>query len=89
MGIRIKMTKDAAAAGFDFLLVMGIKDSLDIKLTGRQSLTFPRRTSLHQRSELHTLGHTFKQHHGCAIRIQLQRSRLRVQLSKRDQDTHA
>ena len=29
MGIRIKLTKDIAAAGFDFLLVMGIRDTLD------------------------------------------------------------
>ena len=27
MGIRVKLTKEVAAAGFDFLLVMGIKDS--------------------------------------------------------------
>lgn len=31
MGIRVKMTKAAAAAGLDFLLVMGIRDSLDTK----------------------------------------------------------
>ncbi|HKU76826.1 MAG TPA: hypothetical protein VJR02_23145 [Pyrinomonadaceae bacterium] len=31
MGIRVKMTKEAAAAGLDFLLVMGVKDSLDTK----------------------------------------------------------
>lgn len=29
MGIRIKLTKEIAAAGFDFLLVMGIRDTLD------------------------------------------------------------
>ena len=29
MGIRAKLTKEDAAAGLDFLLVMGIKDSLD------------------------------------------------------------
>src|SRR5215813_433066 len=29
MGIRVKMSKDDAAAGLDFLLVMGIRDSLD------------------------------------------------------------
>jgi hypothetical protein len=31
MGIRVKMTKETAAAGFDFLLVTGIKDTLDAK----------------------------------------------------------
>jgi hypothetical protein len=31
MGIRVKMAKETAAAGLDFLLVMGIKDSLDTK----------------------------------------------------------
>lgn len=29
MGIRIKLTKEIAAAGFEFLLVMGIRDTLD------------------------------------------------------------
>src|SRR5215216_5085352 len=29
MGIRIKLTKEMAAAGFDFLLVMGVRDTLD------------------------------------------------------------
>ncbi len=27
MGIRVKLTADVAAAGFDFLLVLGIRDS--------------------------------------------------------------
>ncbi len=31
MGIRVKMTKEAAAAGLDFLLVFGVKDTLDAK----------------------------------------------------------
>ena len=35
MGVRVKLTKDIAAAGFDFLLVMGVKDAANTDWTTR------------------------------------------------------
>ena len=84
MGIRARLTREDAAAGLDFLLVLGIKDSpgRDDRLDAAAGGTV-QRPPLHRRAELRAAGHTFQQHGGCAIRLQLEGSRPRSELSGR------
>ena len=80
MGIRAGLSGADAAAGLDFLLVMGVKATPRRPSTGRPAGRIVRRASLHRRPWLRNARHAFEQHPRRAIRLQLERSRARGKL---------